>query len=217
LKDSPFDLHYMPAHEAAENFPATLDDLSRYSAVILSDIGSNTILLHPHVWLRSETFPNRLKLLRDWVGAGGALAMIGGYFSFQGIDGRARWARTPVEEILPVTCLFYDDRVEIPEGAVPVIKDGEHPIVKGISGPWPLVLGVNEVRLREDRQVQLIAALPGEHGGHPLLAATEFGRGRTAVWTSDIGPHWLSPEFCAWTGYKALWLQMLMWLTRELE
>ena len=26
--------------------------------------------------------------------------MIGGYFSFQGIDGRARWHRTAVEEAL---------------------------------------------------------------------------------------------------------------------
>ena len=49
LKDSPFDLHYMPAHEAAEKFPASLEALQPYSAVILSDIGSNTILLHPDV------------------------------------------------------------------------------------------------------------------------------------------------------------------------
>ena len=42
--------------------------------------------------------------------------MIGGYFSFQGIDGSARWRRTPVEDVLPVTCLPYDDRVEVPEG-----------------------------------------------------------------------------------------------------
>ena len=42
--------------------------------------------------------------------------MIGGYFSFQGIDGRARWHRTPVEEVLPVECLPHDDRLEIPEG-----------------------------------------------------------------------------------------------------
>ena len=42
--------------------------------------------------------------------------MIGGYFSFQGIDGKARWRNTPVEEALPVSCLAYDDRLEIPEG-----------------------------------------------------------------------------------------------------
>ncbi len=215
LEDSPFDLHYMPAHEAAEGFPASLEALQSYRVVILSDIGSNTILLHPDVWLRSQTYPNRLKLLKEWVAGGGALAMIGGYFSFQGIDGRARWRKTPVEDILPVTCLPYDDRVEIPDGATPMITNPDHPIVRGIGGPWPLVLGVNEVMVRMDRPAEVIAALPNDQGGHPLLVAGEFGKGRSVAWTSDIGPHWLSPAFCAWQGYKTLWVQMLSWLTRE--
>ncbi len=215
LRDSPFDLHYMPAHEAAEKFPARLEALQAYAAVILSDIGSNTILLHPDVWLRSQTYPNRLRLLKEWVLAGGGLVMIGGYFSFQGIDGRARWRRTPVEDVLPVTCLAHDDRVEIPEGAVPVIGNPVHPIVRGIGGPWPPVIGVNEVTVRRDRPVELIAALPEEEGGHPLLVAGEAGLGRTVAWTSDIGPHWLSPQFCAWEGYRTLWIQMLSWLTRS--
>ncbi|MDP9136812.1 MAG: glutamine amidotransferase [Pseudomonadota bacterium] len=215
LKDSPFDLRYMPAHEAAEGFPASLQALQDYRAVILSDIGANTILLHPDVWLRSQTYPNRLRLLKEWVAGGGALAMIGGYFSFQGIDGRARWRRTPVEDVLPVTCLPYDDRAEIPEGAIPVISMPDHPIVRGIGGPWPLVLGVNEVTVRADRPAQLIAALPDDQGSHPLLVAGEFEKGRAVAWTSDIGPHWLSPAFCAWPGYKTLWVQMLSWLTRE--
>ena len=73
LTDSPFELHYMPAHEAAEKFPASIEALQGYAAVILSDIGSNTILLHPNVWLRSQTFPNRLKILREWVANGVAL------------------------------------------------------------------------------------------------------------------------------------------------
>jgi uncharacterized membrane protein len=213
LKDSPFDLDYLPAHEAAEKFPATLEALQRYVAVILSDIGSNTILLHPDVWLRSRTFPNRLRLLKEWVQSGGGLAMIGGYFSFQGIDGRARWRRTPVEDVLPVTCLAHDDRVEIPEGAVPVIRQPGHAIVRGIDAPWPPVLGVNEVNVRSDRPAEIIAALPEDHGGHPLLVAGDAGRGRAVAWTSDIGPHWLSPEFCAWHGYRKLWIQMLSWLT----
>ena len=38
--------------------------------------------------------------------------MIGGYFWFQGIDGRARWHKTAVEEVLPVTRIPYDDRFE---------------------------------------------------------------------------------------------------------
>jgi uncharacterized membrane protein len=214
LKDSPFDLHYMPSHEAAESFPAALETLRRYDLVVLSDIGSNTILLHPNVWLRSQTFPNRLKLLKEWVAGGGSLLMIGGYYSFQGIDGRARWRRTAVEDVLPVTCLPHDDRIEIPEGAVPVIKRADHPVVKGIEPPWPPILGVNEVALRTDRAVELIASLPEDQGSHPLLVVGEFEKGRTAAWTSDIGPHWLSPAFCQWEGYKKLWIQIFTWLTK---
>ena len=35
----------------------------------------------------------------------------------RGIDGKARWRNTPVEDVLPVKCHPWDDRIEIPEGA----------------------------------------------------------------------------------------------------
>jgi len=89
----------------------TMDRLRSYDVVILSDIGANTLLLHPDVWLNGKPVANRLKLLRDWTTSGGGLVMVGGYFSFQGIDGKARWRRTAVEEALPVECLPYDDRL----------------------------------------------------------------------------------------------------------
>jgi uncharacterized membrane protein len=215
LEGSEYALTYMPGHEAPEKFPASREVLSKYDAVLLSDIGSNSILLHPDVWLRSQTYPNRLKLLRDWVADGGSLAMIGGYLSFQGIDGRARWHKTPVEDVLPVTCLAYDDRIEIPEGAAAQVTKPDHPIVAGMGQDWPPVLGVNEVNPRNGADVHIIATLPAEHGSHPLLVAGRFGRGRTVAWTSDIGPHWLSPAFCAWQGYRRLWLQMLDWMTAK--
>ena len=58
-----------------------------------------------------------------------------------------------------------------------------------------------------------------EHG-HGHLAGREVvvsvagrhGKGRTLAWTSDIGPHWLPPEFVAWKGYARLWTQALAWL-----
>ena len=42
--------------------------------------------------------------------------MVGGYYSFQGINAGARYRGTPVEDVLPVTILPWDDRVEVPEG-----------------------------------------------------------------------------------------------------
>lgn len=78
LKGTEFELNYMKAHEAAEGFPFEMAGLDAYDVVILSDIGSNTFLLPPAVWLRSETVPNRLRLLKAWVEKGGALLMCGG-------------------------------------------------------------------------------------------------------------------------------------------
>lgn len=215
LEGSDFDLTYMKAHEAASEFPSTLKGLQQYDAILLSDIGSNTLLLHPDVWLHGKTFPNRLKLIRDYAEQGGGLMMIGGYFSFQGIDGKARWHRTPVEAALPVTCLPHDDRYEAPEGLEAEIVLPSHPIVAGLNETWPALLGMNEVITRKDPDVQVIAQARTDHGALPLLVAGRHGKGRTLVWTSDIGPHWLPAAFSDWHGYRKLWLQALAWLTQK--
>ncbi|MDR3374751.1 MAG: glutamine amidotransferase [Ancalomicrobiaceae bacterium] len=215
LKDSSFKLTYMPAHVAANDFPYTLEALSDYDAIILSDIGTNTFLLPPEVWLHGKPMPNRLKLIREWTRAGGGLMMIGGYLSFQGIDGRARWRKTPVEEALPVSCLPYDDRLEIPEGFSPqIVGDPKHPILAGLGQSWPRLLGANEVTVKDQPGTEVLARLPADEGGHPLLVTGQFGAGRTLAWTSDIGPHWLPQTFVDWSGYARLWTNALGWVTR---
>ena len=214
LADSPFELRYMPSHEASTAFPTTIEELERYRCVILSDIGTNTLLLHPDVWLLGKPVPNRVRLLKTFVERGGGLMMIGGYLTFQGINGTGRWHRTAVEEVLPVTCLPVDDRVEIPEGFTPAIVDAAHPILAGLGNDWPVLLGVNEVVVKDRPDVQVLARVPDEQGGHPLLVTGEYGKGRTIAWTSDIGPHWVPNEFVRWEGYGLLWRQALAWLTR---
>ena len=213
LADSDFALTYMPAHEAQTHFPSTLAGLREYDAVILSDIGANTLLLHPDTWIDSKPTPNRLKLIRDYVGAGSGLMMVGGYYSFQGINAGARYRGTPVEEVLPVAIHPWDDRVEVPEGFRPEIHGpGDHPILEGLGPEWPLLLGYNEVVLKEGAELLLKAT--DDAGGHPLLAVGSYGEGRTIAWTSDVGPHWCPPAFISWDGYGRLWRQCLSWLTR---
>ena len=213
LGDQDFDVRYMPSHEAQRNFPQAIEGLSAYDIVILSDIGANTLLLHPDTWIKSQRTPNRLKLIRDYVGAGGGLLMAGGYYSFQGINGGARYRHTPVEDVLPVEILPYDDRVEVPEGFVPVIRDAKHPIVAGFPATWPALLGFNEVKAKSD--ATLIATVSAEYGDKPLLVAGSYGKGRSVAWTSDIGPHWLPNEFVEWEGYGRLWRQLLNWLAKR--
>jgi uncharacterized membrane protein len=210
VSGSGFDVRYMPAHEAQTDFPQSLDGMSEYDVVILSDIGANTLLLHPDTWIRSQRTPNRLRLIREYVAAGGGLLMAGGYYSFQGINGGARYRGTAVEDALPVEILPYDDRVEVPEGFVAEIKDATHPIVSGLAGAWPALLGFNEVKAKPEATV--IATASRDYGEMPLLVAGTHGKGRSVAWTSDIGPHWAPPEFVAWEGYARLWTQMLGWL-----
>ena len=205
-------INYMPAHEAAEKFPSTLPELQKYDGIIFSDIGSNTILLHPRVWIDGEVFPNRLDLVKEYVEQGGSFMMVGGYLSFQGINGSARFRGTSIEEVLPVNILPYDDRIEIPQGfSIEVDRSAEsHSILKGLEGKWPPLLGINEVTVKDG--ANQILQIPTKLGSHPLLVEWQYSKGKTIVWTSDIGPHWVSKEFLNWEGYSKLWNQIFNWM-----
>ncbi|MGB4249520.1 MAG: glutamine amidotransferase, partial [Limnochordia bacterium] len=148
-----------------------------------------------------------LKLFREYVEQGGAFVMIGGYMSFTGIDGKAKYKNSPVEEILPVTLLAHDDRVEIPEGVYPEVSKPDHPVVQGLDAQWPMLLGYNQVIAKEGAEVLAVA------GEDPILVVGTYGQGKTAAFTSDCAPHWGSPEFVEWKQYNKLWQQLVDWLT----
>jgi uncharacterized membrane protein len=207
LEAGGFAVDFLPNHLAPTAFPTSMPELQRYGAVVLSDIGTNTLLLHPDTFERSMPIPNRLTLLRQYVSEGGGLVMVGGYMTFQGIEGRARYGGTAVEEALPVRMAAGDDRLELPEGGRPVVRAAKHPIVAGLPGEWPALLGYNRVSCKE------AAELVVEINGDPLLVVWEYGRGRSAAFTSDCGPHWCPPGFTDWPGYARLWPQLASWLT----
>jgi uncharacterized membrane protein len=213
LAHLPFEIVHMPCHVAATDFPATVEALQEWDAVMLSDIGANTLLLHPDVWIHSRTFPNRLKALRDYVAGGGGVAMIGGYLSFQGINGAARYRGTALEMALPVSIHPYDDRIETPEGFTPVVSAPGHALLQGVPATMPPLLGLNEVVAKPGATTLLSA--PASEGGHPLLVIGEHGAGRTLAWTTDIGPHWLPQSVLDWPGFGTLWGNALGWLTRR--
>jgi uncharacterized membrane protein len=208
LRSLPFDIVHVPCHIAQTDFPATIEALRQWDAIILSDIGANTLLLHPDVWLHQRIFPNRIKLIREFVDAGGGLAMIGGYLSFQGLNGAARYRGTAVEEVLPVHIHPYDDRIEVPEGFRPVTSAGTtgHALLRDVPEEWPVLLGMNEVVAKPGATV--LAHAPANEGAHPLLVAGHFGRGRSLAWTTDIGPQ----AALEWPGFVPLWGNLLAWL-----
>lgn len=207
-----FIFEHMPSHLAAKHFPGTLEGLAAYDVILLSDMGANTLLLHPDTWLHGKPTPNRLKLLKQWVEQGGALGMCGGYMSFAGIGGAAKYYRTAVEEILPANIYTFDDRLETPEGAVAQVVAPQHPILQGVTGDWHALLGYNEFTLKPD--AELLVSIRGTN--HPLLAVRQAGQGRTLVWASDIGPHWCPEPFLNWDGYATIWQQAVRWLARAI-
>lgn len=206
LEAGDFEVTYLPNHVAASDFPETPAALRDYDAVVLSDIGANTLLLHPETFARSVPRPDRIAAIHDYVEAGGGLVMVGGYLTFAGIEGKARWSGTPVEAALPVTIAATDDRVESPAGTTPLVRHLDHPIVAGLPPTWPDLLGWNRVRPRSGADVVVTV------GDDPLIVAGAFGQGRGAAFTSDCGPHWCPPPFVEWDGYAPMWQQLVRWV-----
>jgi uncharacterized membrane protein len=198
LKKSGFQVDYMPNHLIPTKFPTTMEQIQAYDCLILSDTGSNTLLLHPDTFAKSIRTPNRCALIRDYVRTGGAFLMVGGYMSFSGVDAKAKYGVTPVQDVLPVQCLAYDDMMEHPEGVTPrVVKD--HPALTGLPKEWPHFLGYNKVSFLSSGDVIMTI------NGDPFLSFGEFGKGRSGAFMSDCAPHWGPPEFMNWPGYDMLW------------
>lgn len=206
FEEGGYDFTFMPNHVAMNDFPYTVEELKIYDLIVLSDIGANTLLLPDSVFMRSEMLPNRCQSLKDYVLGGGALLMIGGYMTFAGIDGKGKWHDTPVQDVLPVEVLTVDDREEHPEGIKPAFVDKAHPVFDGIDSEWPPVLGYNRTKEKEDGQV--LATV----GPDPFVSVGKFGKGRSAVVTTDCAPHWAPLIFCNWEHYNRLWQNLAAWL-----
>ncbi len=210
LEKAGIEVTYMPDHQALRDFPFDKNELKQYGAVIISDLGSNTLLLHPDTTSKSIIKGNRLAAIKEYVEEGGGFAMIGGYYSFQGVDGKARYRDTEIGEILPIEMQTYDDRVEMPQGAKVEIVRKDHPILADINGEWPLFLGYNRLLPRNDE------AVLAKCGKDIFMAAQEYEKGRTFAFASDCAPHWGPPEFLNWEYYDKFWVNAVKWLAREI-
>lgn len=203
------EITHIGGERCSDEFPLNPTELAEYDVVILSDVGALTLLVGPDT-RRGRVGVNRLTLIKEFVEAGGGLLCAGGYMSFQGMFGTAGFHDTAVEDALPIRCQTGPDGLEVPEGLRASIELFDHEIWRGIDGPLPPVLGMNRVSLRDGSELLASCLHRGAHW--PLLAVSEFGRGRSAAWTSDIGPHWLTEEFTNWPGYAPLIVNILRWL-----
>ncbi|MDP9778524.1 putative membrane protein [Nakamurella flavida] len=210
-RDGGHEVTYQPSHVAATEFPTTVEELDQWDVVVLSDIGSNTLLLPASTFQGGRKHGNRLTALRDWTLGGGGFAMIGGYLTFQGIEAKANYRTTPVADVLPIVMEIGDDRVERPDGVRPVIT-GEHVTVDGLAGvgeELPELLGYQRFVARPGASTLMTV------DDEPLLVVGEAGRGRTLAYASDIGPHWAPTEFTDWPGFATMWQRAATWLAGQ--
>lgn len=205
-----FDFKYLSATQAPATFPTDMETLQQYDAILLSDIGANSLLLNPKTFYKFEPTPNRLDLIAKFVRDGGGFGMIGGYMTFMGIEGKGFYKDTIIEDILPVNLLTRDDRVEQPQGITVVAEPSSHTILSGVDREWPLLLGYNRLIPKENAQVL------ATYGKDPILTIGTYGKGRTLAFASDCAPHWAPPQFCEWSCYRVLWQRMVQWLVMEL-
>lgn len=195
---------HLLGHEVPEKFPWLLQELEQYDVVILSDIGSNSFTLSNDVFAKGTVTINRMALLKKWVLSGGALMMAGGYLSFSGFEGKAHYRNTPVEDILPVKIKPYDDRVEMPQGVIPMENKVNQ--ISADLGQFPPILGYQQVVSKDDSDVLL------KIGSDPLLVTGNAGKGRTMAYMTDIAPHWASQSFMDWENYGKFFSRCVDWL-----
>src|SRR3569833_312649 len=147
----------LSAEDCGEDFPCTVTEMESYDALVLSDVGALSLLLPPDA-RAGHLGTDRLIMVRDWVANGGGRVMAGGYMSFQGMDGLARYFETPIDDCLPVRCRPNSDGLEAPAGLVPLVLMPHHPVLRDIGTSWPPLLGMNKTEYRNGASaVQIIA------------------------------------------------------------
>jgi uncharacterized membrane protein len=165
-----------------------------------------------------------LENIRRFVTDGGAFAMFGGDQSFE-LGG---FANTPIEEILPVTLEragqgYVQSRVKMeltPEGL-------QHPITRLVPNAeetqriWeemPALRGFNRARRPKPEAVTLGVTADDASSRLPLMAAMQYGEGRTLAFLSDQFWRWNFEMVGSQRGnhhFLSMVHQMVRWLIRD--
>ncbi len=190
---------YQPCHVAAKSFPRTAEEFDEFDLVLLSDIGADSLQITDQV-AAGDTDADRCAVLADWVHDGGALGMIGGYMSFAGKGGQARYGMTPLADVLPVEIAAADDRVETPSGAVPKNRGVPN---ADLPDEWPHVLGYNRMTAKDDAEVWATVQ------DDPFLTVGNYGEGSSFAYATDCAPHWAPEGLLSWDGLPTLWERIL--------
>ncbi|MCC6508126.1 MAG: VWA domain-containing protein, partial [Pirellulaceae bacterium] len=97
-----------------------------------------------------------------------------------------------------------------PDGGVQPQITYPHEIVQGLSRDLPNLTGyvLTTVKSSPLVQVSIQANKPSEPENQTILASWQYGAGKSAVFTSDVGKRWAS-SWAEWSGYDQFFTQLV--------
>ncbi len=85
------------------------------------------------------------------------------------------------------------------------IQTSSSPVLRGIDGGFPRLLGYNGTTAKPAAQTVLVTARDD-----PLLAQWQYGLGRSIAWTSDSTGRW-ARNWIGWPGFSKFFSQLVGW------
>lgn len=101
------------------------------------------------------------------------------------------------------------------EGNVPTFRNKKHEVMQGIADKTSSISGLVLTTLRDSVLVeQLVRSNQPEKPNDSVLAVWQYGAGRAAAWTTDLGERWAS-NWSASGELDQVMLQSLRWIGRS--
>ncbi len=195
-----------------------------YNELFTQDLQGFDLVIFQNFWFGSfAPFSDDyfLESIATYVEEGGAVAMVGGDFSF----GEAGYGQSPLARVLPTDVPSSRPGEQTFRAALTATGQ-RHPVTRldrdpGASGDrWqalPELQGFNPLGAPLPGGVVLATA--GE-GGSPLVAVRSVGRGRTLAFASDTSWRWAlagTGEPGSGQEHAAFWRGAVRWLVRDAE
>lgn len=162
----------------------------RYDVIIISDAARRFFTDKQLNWFKDGVIDH-----------GMALIMIGGFEAFGGNIGLGSWGPTPIQDVLPVTCL--PDKWEDKAGKLEPVE-WENPLIRSLPfkdiGAYGIFYGCNIVAEKPGSSTLADYRVVGSAKKHPLLSYWELGNGSSFAMTADWTPAG-GVDFLRWQYY----------------
>ncbi len=194
--------------ELEQGFPAKVDELFGYQAVIVGGVEFNYFT------------PAQQELLRQFVDRrGGGLLFLAG----RGALSDGGWARSSLAELLPLTLPERKETFHREPATVSLTAAGrDHILCRLEDDParnfdrWkklPYLQNYQESGVPKPGAVVLAEMTPSTgRNSMPLLTIQNYGRGRTAVFATSGSWRWQMSQPVEDMTHEVFWQQMLRWL-----